>query len=187
LLPPEDRALYEQQLNLKKGHTPEEKALFYGNISQNEHDPRSTLEQDEEPSLRIAEDDAVRWYRHFSGYDTHELEMEDGSIVIYEHTFPSTRQVRELEKMRAQIGDGKNDDGKPFDNRELDAFKELWYDKMAEFYLMNTNTGKPMTPEERMSCKNDWHARTVIMSCLWRSNNNIGPRGKNLGASQKPR
>ena len=43
LLPPEDREVYEQQLNLKKGHTPEEKALFYGNISQAQHDPRNSL------------------------------------------------------------------------------------------------------------------------------------------------
>jgi len=186
LLPPEDKELYEQQLNLKKkpGHTPQDEALFYGKISQPEHDPRGLAE--EEPSLRLVEDDAVRWYRHFSAYDSHELEMEDGSTVIYEHTFPSTRQVRELEKMRAQIADGKNDDGKAFDNRELDAFKELWYDKMAEFYLTNTKTGRPMTPDERLSCRNDWHAKTVIMSCLWRSNNNIGPQGKNSGPSQKP-
>jgi len=186
LLPPEDKEVYEQQLNLKKkpGHRPEDEALFYGKISQPEHDPRSLAEG--EPSLRLAEDDAVRWYRHFSAYDSHELEMEDGSTVIYDHTFPSVRQVRELEDMRAQIADGKDAQNKDFNNRELKAFKDLWIDKMGEFYLTNTKTGRPMTHDEILSCSNNWHVTTVIMSCLWRTNNNIGPQGKNSGPSQKP-
>lgn len=152
----------------------EDKALVEGTIKQED----LTIEDAAEP-------DAVRWYRHFSQFDTYDLEMTDGKVIRYTHMYPTAMQVNELELLRAQVGSGMDENEEPLNLIRQHHLKELWYDKLAEFYLFNTKTKKPMTHAERLACKDFWHSQTILKSCLWRTNNDIGPRGKNFDLTRK--
>jgi hypothetical protein len=171
LLPPEDQEVYRRQLG--------ELTLADGPIKQD-------LEE-EDQLIEVLEDESIRYYRYFAGFDTYDIKMNEGKTVRYTHMYPSSMQISELELMRAQVGSGLDQDEKPLNLIRLHYLKELWYDELGEFYLFNTVTKKPMTHDERLNCKDDWHLKTVLKSCLWRSNNDIGPRGKNLDLVMKHR
>ena len=155
------------------------------------------IKQDIEPEQQSTTDDdlwfermGLKAYRKYAQSDTYYIHMLDGSAVKYTGLFPSAQEAEDLEDMRIQIiagttldyaidEEGKVTSGKRYNIIEMNAFQKLWMDKLAETYLFNTKTKKPMTPEERRNCKYDHEIKGIIKSKLKRSNNDVGPIGKN--------
>lgn len=129
-------------------------------------------------------------YRFWAGFDTYYIEMSNGTVVKYTGLFPSVSEYEDIEDMRIEIIAGatidfQTDDkgqvisGKVYSLIEKRNLEKLWLDKLAECYLLNVKTKKPMTHDERRSCKYQHVLYGILKSKLRRSNNDNGPIGKN--------
>ena len=178
---PEDER--ENQPGFMEAHSTEDKSIIYGDIQQ----PQQKEITDPDDYFT---DIGSKVYRYFAQYDTHEIEMCDGTTVKYTGMFPSALDYEELEDLRIQIiarttldfqtdSEGKVIAGKRYSITEMRNMEKMWLDKLAETYLFNTKTKKPMTPEERKSCKYQWVIYGILKSKLKRSANDNGPVGKN--------
>lgn len=129
-------------------------------------------------------------YRFWAGFDTYYIEMSNGTVVKYTGLFPSVSEYEDIEDMRIEIiagvtmdyqtdEKGKVTSGKEYNLIEKRNLEKLWLDKLADCYLLNTKTKKPMTHDERRNCKYQHILYGILKSKLRRSNNDNGPIGKN--------
>lgn len=171
---------------LEDPRSEEDKAIMDGDIKQQQEAPEEQSNEDDQWFGR----QGLKAYRKFAQLDTYYLEMRNGSTVKYTGMFPSGQDFEDLEDMRIQIiagctldyrtdDDGKVISGKRYNIVEQHQLQALWLDKLAETYLYNTKTKKPMTPQERRDCKYDHEIKAILKSKLKRSNNDVGPVGKN--------
>jgi len=180
-LPEEERDIFEKQLK-----EPENSDIIYGDIKQ---DIPAQVIDPENPDDYFT-NIGIRQYRYYAGFDNYNVEMVNGDVIKYTGLFPSAGEYEDLEDMRIQIiartsldyeadSDGKTIRGKIYSLTEIRQLEKLWLDKLAQCYLLNTKTKKPMTPEERRNCKYQHVIYGILKSKLKRSNNDNGPIGKN--------
>jgi len=181
---PEDEL--ENQPGFMEAHSKEDKSIIYGDIPQ-QSQPTTPVSGDPDDYFS---DIGSRVYRYFAQYDTHDIEMCDGTTVKYTGMFPSALDYEELEDLRIQIiartsldyqtdNEGNIISGKRYSIIDIRNMEKRWLDDLAKTYLFNTKTKKPMTPEERKSCKYQWVIYGILKSKLKRSANDNGPVGKN--------
>ena len=171
LLPPEDKDIYEKQLGLRP-----ELTLADGPIKQ-ETDLQKEAVGEENAANRIR-NQAVESWGKWAEKDTYDIEMRDGTVIRYRRVSIPEMELDELEQLRIQVESYEDMDGKPLSQRQQYHMKNLWRNKQAEYYLLNTKTKKMMTPSERLNAKHAFEIASILTSCQFRSKLEA-PEGKN--------
>ena len=104
--------------------------------------------------------------------------MRDGTVIRYRRVSIPEMELDELEQLRIQVESYEDMDGKPLSQRQQYHMKNLWRNKQAEYYLLNTKTKKMMTPSERLNAKHAFEIASILTSCQFRSKLEA-PEGKN--------
>ena len=104
---------------------------------------------------------------YYAGLEDYEIEFDDGSIKKYYRVAPTQRQWDELEDLRIEIEGGEAmSDGHRLSRREHRLKTKMLEPLKAKYYLVNAETGKPMTAEEHTHVKNSSKIGSILDACV---------------------
>jgi hypothetical protein len=104
---------------------------------------------------------------YYAGLEDYEIEMDDGSIKKYYRVAPTQREWDELEDLRIEVEGGEAmTDGHKLSRREHRLKTKQLEPLKAKYYLINAETGKPMTADEHAHVKNSSKIGSILDACV---------------------
>ena len=104
---------------------------------------------------------------YYAGLEDYEIEMDDGSVKKYYRVAPTQHQWDELEDLRIEVEGGEAmSDGHKLSRREHRLKSKLLESLKAKYYLINAETGKPMTGDEHAHVKNSSKIGSILDACV---------------------